>query len=191
MIKSSFSPNKRKSVLATIMLSIALSGCSNDMSDLRDFVAAEKAAPKPKVAPLPEIKPYETYRYNSAHLKDPFEPLAIVSPAKAVAAATGKPGTGPRPKEGRPREALESYPLDTLRMVGILDQNNVSWALLKSNDGTIHRVKTGNYIGQNHGKILNVSEEKISLMEIVPDGLGGWIERPATLALAGQPDKGK
>ena len=76
-------------------------------------------------------------------------------------------------------------------MVGILEQGNTRWALIKASDGTIHRVKTGNYMGQNHGKIMNVLEDKIELMEIVPDGLGDWRERPATMALAEDPKGGK
>jgi len=191
MKKHSLPPFKGRTILMAALVSLGLTACSTDMSDLREFVEKEKTSQKPKVAPLPEIKPYETFRYESSHLKDPFEPFEVARPTATVKASGGKKGTGPKPIEGRPREALESFPLDVLRMVGVLEQNNVMWALLKGNDGTIHRVKTGNYIGQNHGKIINISEEKISLLEIVPDGLGDWIERPASLALAGTPDKGK
>jgi len=186
----SLPPFRGKQLIAAALISVGLGACSNDISDLHTFVDKAKTTQKPKVAPLPEIKPYETFRYETSHLKDPFEPFVAARPTKTVK-ASGKKGIGPKPVEGRPREALESFPLDVLRMVGVLQQSNVMWALLKSNDGTIHRVKTGNYIGQNHGKITKISEEKISLMEIVPDGLGDWIERPASLALAGTPDKGK
>ncbi len=190
MRNNSLPPFKGKSVIIAAMVSLGLSACSTDISDLREFVEKERTSQKPKVAPLPEIKPYETFRYETSHLKDPFEPFVAARPTATVK-ASGKKGKGPKPLEGRPREALESFPLDVLRMVGVLQQSNVMWALLKGNDGTIHRVKTGNYIGQNHGKIIKISEEKVSLLEIVPDGLGDWIERPASLALAGTPDKGK
>lgn len=89
-----------------------------------------------------------------------------------------------RPDSNRPREALEAFPLDTLRMVGTLDQGGQSWGLVRANDGTIHRVQPGNYLGQNHGRIANITEYEIELVEIVPDGLGGWIERQASLALS-------
>lgn len=177
--------------LILLLASLGLTACSTDISDLHQFVEDAKTAKKPKVSPLPEIKPYETYNYSTSHLKDPFEPFVSRRPTKTVKAIGGKKRSGPKPIEGRPREALEASPLDVLRMVGVLEQNSVMWALLKGNDGTVHRVKTGNYIGQNHGKIIKIAEDKVSLVEIVPDGLGDWIERPASLALAGSPDKRK
>ncbi len=93
-------------------------------------------------------------------------------------------GSGIRPDVNRPREALEEYPLDSLRMVGTLEQGGQMWALVRAEDGTIHRVQPGNYVGQNYGRITRITESKIELVEIVPDGLGGWMERPATLALS-------
>ena len=182
--------HRKHATIAALVMALGLTACSTDISDLRTFVEETKKSQKPKVSPLPQIKPYETFRYAANHLRDPFEPFTPAQPAKTVTVA-GKKGTGPKPIEGRPREALEAYPLDVLRMVGILEQSNTMWALLKGGDGTIHRVKTGNYVGQNHGRITSISEEKISLTEIIPDGLGGWIERPASLALAGSPNKGK
>lgn len=181
----------RKASLVILMSALGLSACSSDISDLHQFVEEARTSQKPKVSPLPEIKPYETYSYSTSHLKDPFEPFVAERPTRTVTASGGKKKGGPKPVEGRAREALESYPLDVLRMVGVLEQNSVTWALLKGGDGTIHRVRTGNYIGQNHGKIIKIAEDKVSLVEIVPDGLGDWIERPASLALAGTPDKGK
>jgi type IV pilus assembly protein PilP len=181
---------RNSNAVVALMLALGVSACSTDISDLRTFVDEAKKSQKAKVAPLPEIKPYETFRYAANHLRDPFEPFTPTQPTKTVKVGS-KTGSGPKPIEGRAREALESYPLDVLRMVGILEQSNTMWALLKGSDGTIHRVQTGNYIGQNHGKILSISEDKISLTEIVPDGLGGWIERPASLALAGSPNEGK
>ncbi len=190
MKNASFPLLRKNNKIMAIMLAMGLSACSTDISDLRTFVEETKKSQKAKINPLPEIKPYETFRYAANHLRDPFEPFAPAQPARTVKVG-GKKGTGPKPIEGRPREALEAFPLDVLRMVGILEQSNIMWALLKGSDGTIHRVKAGNYVGQNHGKITGISEDKISLTEIIPDGLGGWIERPASLALAGSPNEGK
>jgi type IV pilus assembly protein PilP len=167
-----------------------LSGCSTDISDLHQFVHDARTKQKPKLPPLPEIKPHETYVYADSNLRDPFAKFTVRS-APSVVAGTGSKKNGPKPIEGRAREVLESFPLDSLRMVGILETGNTRWALIKASDGTIHRVKTGNYMGQNHGKIMNVLEDKIELMEIVPDGLGDWRERPATMALAEDPKGGK
>lgn len=171
----------KKYLLLPALVTLALSGCSRDTSDLEQFVQQAKATKKSKIAPLPEIKPHETFRYEASHLRHPFEPFVIQRPTPV--GVTTAAGNGPRPIENRPREALEAFPLDTLRMVGTLDQEQ-TWALIKANDGTIHRVKAGNYMGQNHGKILRITETNIELMEIVPDGLGNWTERAASLALS-------
>ena len=92
--------------------------------------------------------------------------------------------SGIAPDFNRRKEELESYSLDSIRMVGILEQLGVTWGLVKTKEGTIHRVKTGNYMGQNHGRIVQISEDRIDLTEIVQDGTGGYSERQASLALA-------
>jgi len=172
-------------ILITTAVTIGLSGCSNDMSDLHEHVKKARAQKKTKVAPLPVIKPHETYRYNSSGLRNPFLPVIDVFNLPTLA-SKGKKNRGLHPEENRPREELESYPLDTMRMVGILKQKETSWALVRTQDGTIHRVKAGHYMGQNHGKIMRVTESGIELREIVPDGIGGWTERQAEIALSEQ-----
>lgn len=169
--------------LVIILLALNLTACGGDISDLEAFVAEAKATKSSRISPLPEIKQHETFNYEASSLRNPFEPYAIQRPMPiGKKGGTGK--GGPKPITGRPREALEAFPLDTLRMVGTLEQESGVWALIKANDGTIHRVRPGNYLGQNHGKIITVKENKIELMEIAPDGLGDWIERPATMALS-------
>lgn len=169
--------------LAIILLALNLAACSSDRSDLEAFVAEAKATKSSRISPLPEIKQHETFNYEAAKLRSPFEPFVVQRP-RPIGQRGGGTGTGPKPIPGRPREALESFPLDTLRMVGTLEQDPGSWALIRASDGTIHRVKPGNYLGQNHGKIITISENKIELMEIAPDGLGDWMERPASMALS-------
>ena len=102
-------------------------------------------------------------------------------PTKVVAQRTY---SGISPVADRPQEPLEEFPLDSLRMVGTLERNEDSWALIKASDDTIHRIKPGNYIGQNHGKIISVNEYAVDLTEIIPDGMGGWMERHASVALS-------
>jgi len=182
--------NRIKPVFLSFIAMTFISACSSDISELHKFVQDAKTKQRPKLQPLPEIKPYETFSYTAGHLKDPFEPT-IIQQSKTVT-AIGK-GKGPKPIVGRARELLESFPLDALRMVGTLEQrqSKTLWALIKTNDGTIHRIKTGNYIGQNHGKIIKITEDKIHLAEIVPDGLGDWMERPASVAMSEAPKSGK
>jgi type IV pilus assembly protein PilP len=133
------------------------------------------------VDPLPEFAPYETHLYQASNDRDPFTPPVASSPKSEVAQA---PGNGVSPDFNRAREPLEAEPLDSLRMVGTLERAGTSWALVRMSDSTIHRVKPGNYLGQNHGKIVSITESEVELTEIVPDGLGGWMERQAALALS-------
>lgn len=162
---------------------ISLTGCSgSNTGDLQQFVADVRGRQPTKIEPLPEFKPYETFLYQAGDLRSPFDP-AIPGQAEQALASAGS-NSGLRPDANRPREPLEDFPLDTLRMVGTLSQQGQSWGLVLANDGTIHRVQPGNYLGQNHGKIKQISEFEIEVTEIVPDGLGGWMERPASLALS-------
>jgi len=159
-----------------------LTACSSSNTDLTSYVEKVKSRQKVSIEPLPEFKPYETYVYQSADAggRDPFKKTFATETASQEAGE----GSGLRPDSNRRKEALEDFPLDTLRMVGILQQDTEIWAVMEASDGTIHRVQRGNYMGQNHGKIVSVVEDKIQLVEIVPNGQGGWMERPASIALS-------
>ncbi len=163
--------------LAMLMTAVAalVAGCSDDMSELNQKVAEIKAKPGERIEPLPEIKPYEAFVYSASTLRSPFTPSAPVQ--------ADLPNSI-RPDSKRSREFLEQFPLDTLRMVGTLRLQGRNYGLVQGKDGLVHRILPGNYLGQNEGRVLTVNESKISLIEIVPDGLGGYIERPAALALS-------
>src|ERR1043165_4653579 len=150
----------------------ALAGCSSKDAELDQFIADTKKQPGGRVEPLPELKPYETYAYESAAMRSPFMP-------------GGSAGSGPglRPDSRRNREFLEQFSLDTLRMVGTLRMADRTYGLVKTKDGLVHRVLPGNYMGQADGRITEITPSKINVVEIVPDGLGGYMERPASLAL--------
>ena len=172
-------------VLATAGM-LALSGCSNDISDLERFVQQERQKPRPPIPPPPEINQHETFESIAANRRSPFQDISQKRPERVRVTGKGKKKGGPRPIAGRPREALEAFPLDSLRMVGVLEQSGVTWALVKDSNGSIHRVKAGNYMGQNHGKIILITETEIKLREIVPTGLGTgeYDERPASISLS-------
>lgn len=164
------------------LLAISLAACSNsNTEDLRAYVEEVKSRQHPSVEPLPEFAPYETHLYQASTDRDPFTPPVLAAPKSEVAQASGD---GISPDFNRAREPLEAEPLDSLRMVGTLERSGSSWALVRMSDSTIHRVKPGNYVGQNHGKIVGITESEVELTEIVPDGLGGWMERQAALALS-------
>jgi len=162
-----------------IALAATLSACGGDMSDLDQFIEETKSKHAGKVDPLPEFPPYENFEYTSTDIRDPFRPQSDFDNAIAVVEYDG-----PRPEATRRREPLESYPIDALKMVGLLQQQSQIWGLVRDPDGTIHRVQPGNYAGQNHGKIVTVTEKKIDIVELVPDGLSGWVNRDAVLAMA-------
>ncbi len=162
-------------VLAALAL-LALVGCgSENLDDVREFVRTAHADKKPRVEPLPEIRIQQSFTYSAANLPDPFASFN-------VRPHIGKGGiTGPDPN--RRREPLEAYPLDALKMVGTLTRGKQAWAVIQAPDGTVHRVKVGDYMGQNSGQVVRISEEKVELIELVQGPLGDWVEREATLAL--------
>jgi type IV pilus assembly protein PilP len=161
-------------ISAAVLAVLSLSGCSSGMDELHKQVEEIKNRPGEPIEALPPIKPYEPFAYSASNMRSPFVPTA---PARSDLAA------GVRPDVKRPREFLEQFPLDTMRMVGTLQLQGRNYGLVQGKDGLVHRVLPGNFVGQNDGKIVGISPTKISIIEIVPDGLGGYIERPAALAL--------
>lgn len=167
-------------VIVMIMLVAALSGCGKGRGDLERYVAEVKARKPAPIEPLPEIKPYETFIYDADELRDPFSSGFDVDSAETVGSVAS---SGPRPDPNRRREELESYPLDSLDMVGTFERIPDWWALIKDPEGRLHRVRTNNYLGQNHGRITEIKEDRVEVLELVPDGLGGWMERRSAIAL--------
>lgn len=168
-------------VFTYMTLLTALTACSDGgISDLQNYVKSVRSRPAARIAPLPEFKTYETFAYSANELRDPFE---MFQNEAELVQSTGTSSSGPKPDEKRNKETLEQYPLDTLRFVGQLEKDNEQWAIVTSPDSLVHRVKAGNYIGQNFGKITAVTESQLEIKELVQDGMGGWIERDAALSL--------
>jgi len=165
-----------------IVFLTCLAGCGNDdFSDLNQYIAKIKATPKGKIKPLPKVKDIESFIFNPNGLRDPFKP--IVQPEQQNAAPEISPGGGIKPDSARRKEEMETFALETMKMVGTVNMKSTLWGLVKTDDGTIHRVKVGNYMGKNYGKIIRISLDKIELMEIVPDKPGRWREQQTSLAL--------
>ena len=173
-----FSLKKTAPVLLAFFGLVA-GGCSGDMDDLDSYINEVKARPGGRIDPLPEIKPYEVFTYvaDAEGLRSPFVPDL---PQHAANSAN----SGTRPDPERSREYLEQYSLDTLRMVGTLTQGGTNYGLVQTSDGLIHRVISGNYMGQNDGRIVSIDESKIELIEIISDGIGGYVEREAAVGIA-------
>ena len=167
--------------IATIIV-VSLSACvSRNMDDLTAYVEEVKTRKSHKIEPLPEIKVPEIYVYSSTGKRDPFAPFIEEQPGPVPGPV--KPG-GVQPPPDHVREELEQFPLDTLRMVGTLEKDDQVWGLVTAPDGAVHRIHPGNYIGKNYGKVMLVAEDHVELVEIIPDGQGGWQERPARLELS-------
>lgn len=157
-----------------------LSACSQDISDLQTFIAHTKSSHVGSVKPIPQFKPYESFSYSARELRDPFVANADIDEDETTKRSLLNPDTS------RPKEPLESFPLDSLSMVGIIEQNQQQWGLIKDPQNVVHRVLVGNYMGENEGRIREITESAISLVEIVPDGIGGYIEQDASIAMGGE-----
>ncbi|HAF44397.1 MAG: pilus assembly protein PilP [Sideroxydans sp. GWF2_59_14] len=167
-----------KTAYSILLVSLTLTACGGEeFQDLRDFVKNAGADMRGKVEPPPDIKPYEPFTYeNDTGLMDPFKPR---KPDVRNASRSGLN----QPNLDRPKEELEDFPLESLKMVGYLFQRNVGHAVVRSSEGKIYRVKAGNYIGQNFGQITSVSETEVKIKEMVQDSAGDWSERESTLQL--------
>ncbi|ADJ27318.1 Pilus assembly protein PilP [Nitrosococcus watsonii C-113] len=167
------------------IFSVILSGCNDEeMIDLKQYVQQVKSRPRGIIESLPEIRPHETFTYQAAELRNPFVSAVVDLPPEAIVQASPKLKNTLKPNLKRHKEALEEYAIDSLRMVGMLEQGMEIWAIIRASDGILYRIKRGNHIGQNYGKVTHINEEKIEFTEIVPDEQGGWLTRQNILALA-------
>ena len=166
-------------VAGMVLVVVLLAACSESMNDLEQYIASVKARPANPISPIPPVKTYTPYEYEGMIGRDPF--LQSISEGSDDVRSTG--GTGPRPDFERSREYLERYELDTLSMVGTFSNDDSYWALVRDPEGIIHRVPVGNYIGKNHGKVVNISGTEVDLSELISDGADGWLVREASIAL--------
>ncbi len=167
-------PNRRPCwrLIAAMVVCAALGACAGGNSDLQKWVAEVKARPAPSLDPLPVMQQFETFEYAAQNLRDPFSEEF-----------NGVNSSGPRPDPGRRKQTLEQFPLDSLDMVGTLGRGAGVVGLVLAPDKVTYRVRPGVYLGQSDGRVTAVYEDRIELIELVPDGAGGWLERPATIAL--------
>lgn len=160
-------------------VALTLAGClgGDDFSDLQAYMDEVRARPQGAIEPLPKFQPYEAFTYSAAALRSPFQP-----PVKVDIARQQKGSKDVKPDEARVKQFLEGFNIETFEMVGTLARDGGAYGLVRGAGG-VHRVKVGDYLGRNHGRIVSVDETKIDVVEIVPDGEGGWLERPRSLTL--------
>jgi type IV pilus assembly protein PilP len=162
-----------------LLLAALLVGCGGDrdFKDLQEFMAKTRAKPGGKVEPIPTFPPYEVFKYSASALRSPFDVPATVTSERVSGVRVSAPN------EARAREVLENYNFASLTMVGSLYRDGARWSLIDDGAGQIHRVTIGNYMGKNHGRIVSVGEDRTDVVEVIPDGENGWVERPRTLSL--------
>lgn len=165
----------------TVALAAVLAGCSSgsDFADLEAFKAEVAARPPGRIEPLPPFEQVPPFAYQASNMRSPFEPpVQIRMPNRPS-------GPQVKPDPNRAKQYLEQYTIANLTMVGTLAQGARTFALVQDTDGGVHRVQRGDYMGTDHGRILGIEESAIELIEIVPDGTGGWVERARTVSLGG------
>lgn len=172
-----------RSVGSLLLAAGFLAGCSGgEQDELRQWMKEETKDLRGKIPPLPQVKPYEPVPYDAAGLIDPFRP------AKMLAEQKQSGGGGLQPDMNRPKEPLESYPLESVKYVGSLTKNRQTHGIVQV-DGSLHQVRAGSYMGQNFGIITKITENEMSLRELVQDPTGDWVERTSTLLLQAKEGK--
>ena len=177
-----------KQAMCAVGAAALLAGCGDgDVQEVRDWMKQVERETVPKVKPLPEPKEFVPYAYNPGDAVEPFSEAKLSNEMARMGAASTNPM---QPDESRPREVLEHYPLDVMRMVGTLQKGGASYALVQI-DASIFQVKAGQRIGQNHGLVTRIHEGAIDIRETVQDATGDWVERKATIELAESKETGK
>jgi type IV pilus assembly protein PilP len=165
--------------MAWAMTLLALGGCggSDDFSDLDAYMNEVRLRPAGKIEPTPTFRSYPTFTYSAANLRSPF------SPQVRVDLAGRKHGSrSVKPDPNRVKQYLEGFNIEQFEMVGTIANASGSFALLRGAGG-VHRLKVGDYLGRNDGRIVAISATQVDVVEIVPDGQGAWLERPRTIPL--------
>ncbi|MCP4211715.1 MAG: pilus assembly protein PilP [Halieaceae bacterium] len=171
-----------RTLLSTSVSVFVLTGCSKaDFSDLDTFMEEKRSRPGGIIAPIPTFKAYEAFAYSATTLRSPFDrPIQVREIAQLQAVSAIKPD------ENRAKEFLEQFTFDSLQMVGTLERDDTSWTLIKDPQGGVHRVRVGNFLGRHHGKIVDMTDTFVGVVEIVSDGTAdGWVERPRAIKLSG------
>ncbi len=168
-----------------IVLSLMMTACVwvEDPDDLRQFVQQVRQAEAPPIKPLPEFKPYHSFVYEGASLRDPFQSLAQLNEPSREAQDVAVVDNGLRPDSERPKSYLEEFSLDSLKMVGTIGMSKKRWALIRDDKGEVHRISSGDYMGLDYGQVVTVSNGFVELKEIVPNGRGGWMTRQRSIVM--------
>ncbi|KHO64639.1 MULTISPECIES: type 4a pilus biogenesis lipoprotein PilP [Pseudomonas] len=167
----------RAVTVAAVLASLAGCGAGHDFHDLQGYMDEVRARPKGRIEPIPSFQPYEAFTYSAANLRSPFQPPIPVDLARQQRGSKDI-----KPDENRVRQFLEGFNIEMFEMVGSLSNAEGMFALVRGAGG-VHRIRIGDYLGRNHGKVVAIETGKVDVLEIVPDGDGGWLERPRSMTL--------
>lgn len=177
MTTANMRPNYSLGLLCAAMVLIAACG-SSSFPDLDTYMAEVKARPAGHIEPIPAFTAYKTFTYSASGLRNPFQqPVEVKDITRLQRLVKVKPDTS------RPKEFLEQFSIDSLNMVGTVQMDGTLWALIQDSQGSVHRVKIGNYLGKNFGRVVELTENDLSVIEIVSNGPDEWVERPHKLQL--------
>ena len=170
--------NIRPKPLAVVLAALAMVSCGGAPGGPAEY--PEQAMPRPGVPlePAPQIQLPEEFIYEAAGRPSPFAPLA------PAAGGSRRAGSGPAPDMEREREFLEHYSLDALRMVGSVRTEGGTFGLILTPEGLVHRLAAGDYLGRNHGRVTGIDEREVTLVELITDANGDFLQRPSAIALA-------
>lgn len=165
-----------------LALAASVAGCGSQVDDLESYIASVLKRPAQPLEPIPEVEPYVPGTYVAGDLRDPFVPNEVFNAEDEEQDLSTY--TGPKPIKGRDREPLEAFPIDSLRMLGTITKAGEQYALIRSSEPLVYRIRRGQYMGQNHGLVLMVAADHVVLKELFADGAGRWVERETTLSLS-------
>lgn len=164
-------------ILAAVAITLAACG-GGSYPDLDKYMAEVKARPAGHIQPIPAFTAYKSFAYSTAGLRNPFQPPVEVKEITRLQRLVKV-----KPDINRPKEYLEQFSIDALVMVGTVQMDGTLWALVHDSEGSVHRIKMGNYLGKNHGHVVELTENYVSVIEIVSNGPDEWVERPHKLPL--------
>jgi len=179
MVKAAHTRLYARSIFISLLLGMMVGCASEDMSDLDAFMEEKRARPGGVIEPIPAFKAYEAFAYAATTMRSPFDRPVEVREVRQLNTRSAV-----RPDVNRSKEFLEQFTFDSLQMVGRLERDNQIWTLIRDPEGGIHRVQVGNFLGRDHGRIVDMGTTFVAVVEIVSDGTSdGWVERPRTIEL--------
>ncbi|WP_371375959.1 pilus assembly protein PilP [Thalassotalea aquiviva] len=161
------------------ILTLLLTGCFDNVSDLQAHIDKVKASTPNRIKEIPPLTVFNHFEYSAFALRSPFVPPK----PEAIQEKMQQMSDCLHPDPRRRKQPLEKFALEGLSMNGTIGEEGITWALIEASDSTLHRVSIGSFLGLYNGRITNVGQEEIIIVELIPDGSGCWVERETTISM--------